>query len=48
MSKKWPFSAVMYLGLGLAVTVMQHIALDRRQPVDYCSPGPGNGLTVIF
>ncbi len=24
---------------------MQHIALDRRQPVDYLSPGPGNGLT---
>ncbi len=24
---------------------MQHITLDRRQPVDYCSPGPDNGLT---
>ncbi len=27
---------------------MQHISLDRRQPVDYLSPGPSNGLINHF
>ena len=27
---------------------MRHISLDRRQPVDYFPPGPGNGLINHF